>query len=43
MIADHVIERGDGGALLDPDNGQCLCTSHNTLKGNRARAARVYS
>src|SRR6266446_426483 len=34
MIADHIIEREDGGALLDPDNGQCLCTAHNTLKGN---------
>jgi hypothetical protein len=40
MIADHKIERADGGALYDPDNGQCLCTSHNTLKGTRARAAR---
>ncbi len=41
MIADHIVEREDGGALLDLDNGQCLCTSHNTLKGNRARAARA--
>lgn len=41
MIADHVVERGDGGALLDVDNGQCLCTQHNTLKGNRSRVARA--
>jgi 5-methylcytosine-specific restriction protein A len=43
MIADHIIERADGGALLDPNNGQCLCTAHNTLKGNRARAARAFA
>lgn len=41
MIADHIVERDDGGALLDLNNGQCLCTSHNTLKGNRARSTRV--
>lgn len=41
MIADHIIERADGGAPFDPANGQCLCTSHNTLKGVRARAARM--
>src|SRR5689334_17073126 len=40
MIADHIIERDDGGSLYDPANGQCLCTAHNTLKGNQARAAR---
>ncbi|MBN9007257.1 MAG: HNH endonuclease [Rhizobiales bacterium] len=40
MIADHIIERADGGALYDPDNGQCLCTQHNTLKGVMARTAR---
>lgn len=40
MLADHIIERDDGGALYDPSNGQCLCTAHNTLKGARARAAR---
>ncbi len=43
MIADHVIERADGGALLDLDNGQCLCTAHNTLKGNRARSRRAFN
>ena len=41
MIADHIIERADGGALFDVANGCCLCTPHNTLKGIRARAARA--
>lgn len=41
MVADHKIERGDGGVLYDEDNGQCLCVSHNTLKGNRSRVARI--
>lgn len=41
MIADHIVERADGGAWTDPANGQCLCTQHNTLKGVRARAARM--
>jgi 5-methylcytosine-specific restriction enzyme A len=31
MIADHVIERSDGGALLDPENGMCVCASHHGL------------
>lgn len=41
MIADHKVERADGGAFFDPANGQCLCVAHNTLKGVRARAARL--
>jgi 5-methylcytosine-specific restriction enzyme A len=41
MIADHITERKDGGAALDPKNGQCLCVPHNTLKGIRARDARM--
>jgi hypothetical protein len=41
LIADHVRERKDGGAPLDSLNGQCLCTRHNTLKGLRARDARM--
>lgn len=41
MIADHIRERKDGRDALDPANGQCLCTRHNTLKGVRARAARM--
>lgn len=40
MVADHVIERADGGALYDDDNGQCACVRHNTLKGIKARADR---
>jgi len=40
LVADHIIERKDGGDPLDPANGQCLCVRHNTLKGIRARAAR---
>jgi 5-methylcytosine-specific restriction protein A len=38
MIADHIVERADGG---DPQGeGQCLCVQHNTFKGLRARTAR---
>lgn len=41
MIADHITERADGGALTDPANGRCLCIPHNTRKGALARAARL--
>jgi 5-methylcytosine-specific restriction protein A len=41
MIADHVHERSDGGALLDPDNGMCVCSSHHGLKTNAERARRA--
>lgn len=41
MFADHIIERSDGGAALDPENGQCLCGSHHTRKTAAARAARL--
>jgi hypothetical protein len=41
VVADHIIERADGGAHYDPANGQCLCTSHNTKKGLLARQARM--
>jgi len=40
LIADHVIERSDGGAPFDPANGQCLCPSHHGLKTNKAKRAR---
>ena len=40
LFADHIRERGDGGDLLDPRNGQCLCGSHHTAKTAAARAAR---
>lgn len=41
LFADHVIERRDGGAQLDPANGQCLCGRHHTLKTVRRRAERM--
>ena len=40
MFADHVVERKDGGAALDPGNGQCLCGTHHALKTQRVRAER---
>ncbi|MGJ5000559.1 hypothetical protein ACQR10_04495 [Bradyrhizobium sp. HKCCYLRH2060] len=40
MVADHIIERADRGALYDDANGQCLCVAHNTKKGIQARRAR---
>jgi hypothetical protein len=40
LVADHIIERKDGGAPFDLANGQCLCIAHNTAKGLAARAAR---
>ena len=41
MFADHIVERKDGGALLDPANGQCLCGSHHSLKTAAERAKRL--
>lgn len=41
LFADHIIERRDGGDLLDPENGQCLCGRHHTLKTGKARANRM--
>lgn len=41
LIADHIVERKDGGAPYDPANGQALCDSHHTLKTNAARAKRM--
>lgn len=41
LFADHIMERFDGGALFDPDNGQCLCGSHHSKKTIAARAARM--
>lgn len=40
LHADHVVERQDGGALLDPANGRALCTACHTRKTAAARAAR---
>ena len=41
MFADHIVEKRDGGDLLDPANGQCLCGSHHSFKTARARAQRM--
>ena len=40
LIADHIEERSDGGALLDPSNAQVLCPEHHALKSADARARR---
>lgn len=32
MFADHIVEVKDGGARFDPENGQCLCGRHHTIK-----------
>lgn len=41
LFADHIVEKRDGGALLDPANGQALCGSCHTRKTNRERARRI--
>lgn len=41
LYADHIVERRDGGAPLDPANGQALCGRHHSEKTARARAARM--
>ncbi|MBX3579898.1 MAG: HNH endonuclease [Rhizobiaceae bacterium] len=41
MYADHIVERKDGGADLDLDNGRCRCASHHVAKTHAARAARM--
>ncbi|MBS4018757.1 MAG: HNH endonuclease [Dechloromonas sp.] len=41
MIADHKIELEDGGAALDPDNGETLCVPCSNVKTARARRARL--
>ena len=41
MYADHIIELKDEGALLDPNNGRCLCASHHLFKTNAARDRRL--
>src|SRR5579862_1179383 len=40
MFADHIVERSDGGARYDPNNGQCLCGRHHTIKTNLERTRR---
>ena len=41
LFADHIVERQDGGAALDPKNGQCLCGSCHTKKTGQERARRM--
>jgi len=41
LFADHIVERRDGGAHLDLENGQCLCGKHHTLKTVEARVERL--
>jgi hypothetical protein len=40
LFADHIKEIRDGGARLDPVNGQSLCGSCHTLKTGAERARR---
>lgn len=40
MFADHIVEVKDGGAALDPRNGQCLCGSCHTRKTAAERVRR---
>ncbi|WP_020187806.1 HNH endonuclease signature motif containing protein [Methylopila sp. 73B] len=41
LFADHIVELKDGGAALDPENGQALCGKHHTVKTMRERAKRA--
>jgi 5-methylcytosine-specific restriction protein A len=41
IFGDHVVERKDGGALLDRRNILCRCGSCHTRKTSEARAARL--
>lgn len=43
LFADHIKERKDGGAPLDPRNGQALCGKHHTIKTAQARQERAGS
>ncbi|WP_074882062.1 HNH endonuclease [Pseudovibrio axinellae] len=40
LIADHIVERKDGGADLDLGNVQCLCTWCHNRKTAKARRNR---
>ncbi|KZK76316.1 HNH endonuclease [Pseudovibrio sp. W64] len=40
LIADHIVERKDGGSDLDPGNIQCLCTWCHNRKTAQARRMR---
>jgi hypothetical protein len=41
LIADHIVERKDGGADLDPRNIELLCGKHHAAKTAQARARRA--
>lgn len=41
VIGDHIVERKDGGAELDPSNIELLCHAHHQAKTAQARAARA--
>lgn len=41
LIADHIVERKDGGADLDPRNVELLCGKHHATKTAAARARRA--
>lgn len=41
IIADHIVERKDGGVDLDPANIRLLCGKCHAAKTARARAARA--
>ncbi|SDR20058.1 HNH endonuclease signature motif containing protein [Pseudovibrio sp. Tun.PSC04-5.I4] len=42
LIADHMVERRDGGSDLDPANIQCLCIGCHNRKTAKARRNRSY-
>ncbi|MBY8826109.1 HNH endonuclease signature motif containing protein [Sphingomonas colocasiae] len=41
LIADHIVERRDGGADLDPSNIELLCAAHHAKKTAEARRRRA--
>jgi 5-methylcytosine-specific restriction enzyme A len=41
VIADHIIERRDGGNELDPSNIELLCQAHHNQKTAEARKRRA--
>jgi 5-methylcytosine-specific restriction protein A len=41
LFADHIVELKDGGAALDPANGQALCGRCHTKKTLNVRAKRL--
>ena len=43
IIADHIVERKDGGADLDASNVELLCFTHHQQKTAAARAARAHA